>query len=63
MTAGLPRSCHGATARTPSSRDPLAALRNYARRGFSMMDGWVRGSYDIKYAKSGSKCHWARGGP
>lgn len=26
----------------------------YAARGFSMMDGLVRGSYDINYAKSGS---------
>jgi hypothetical protein len=33
------------------------------RRGFSMMDGSVRGSYDINYAKSGSECHGARGRP
>jgi len=56
MTAGLPRSRLGATARTPSHRDPLAALR-----GFSMMDGSVRGSYDITYAKYGVWRHGARG--
>jgi hypothetical protein len=57
MTAGLPRSCHGATARTSFLRVNLLVQRAMcvaARRpGFSMMDGSVRGSYDINYAKFG----------
>jgi hypothetical protein len=61
MTAGLPRSCHGATERTPSSYQPLTAVHESLRRCFSMMDGSVRGSYDINYAKSGSQCHGAYG--
>jgi hypothetical protein len=61
MTAGLPRSCFCATARTPFPCDSLAALHSRCTRGFSMMDGSVRGSYDINYAKSGRECHGARG--
>ena len=56
MTAGLPRSCQGATARTPFPCDLLLATA-----GLSMMDCSVRGSYDINYAKSGSQRHGARG--
>ena len=62
MTAGLPRSCHGATASTPFFVPTSYRSARYARvPGLSMMDGSVRGSYDIYYAKSGRKCHWARG--
>jgi hypothetical protein len=48
MTAGLPRSCFGATARTP-----FFVPTSYCSAGLSMMDGSVRGSYDINYAKFG----------
>jgi hypothetical protein len=66
MTAGLPRSCQGATASTPffvSTSSCSATLHVPPTRlgGFSMMDGSVRGSYDIYYAKSGRQCHGACG--
>ena len=61
MTAGLPRSCQRATARTPLPMRPSCRTARKVRRGFSMMDGLVRGSYDSNYAKSGSQCHGARG--
>ena len=61
MTAGLPRSCQGTTASTPSSCLPLPAVHTAYAAGFSMMDGSVRGSYDIYYAKSGRQCHGACG--
>jgi hypothetical protein len=53
MTAGLPRSRFGATARTPFPMRPFCRTARNVRRGFSMMDGSVRGSYDSNYAKSG----------
>jgi len=53
MTAGLPRSCHGATARTPFFVPTSSRSAPPRGPGFSMMDGSVRGSYDIYYAKSG----------
>jgi hypothetical protein len=48
MTAGLPRSRLSRDRKHSLPSDPLAAVR-----GFSMMDGSVRGSYDITYAKFG----------
>ena len=59
MTAGLPRSCHKRDRSHSLPMRPHAALS--VRRCFSMMDGSVRGSYDINYAKSGRECHGARG--
>ena len=62
MTAGLPRSCHGATASTPFFVPTSFRSARYMRApGLSMMDGSVRGSYDIYYAKFGRECHGARG--
>jgi hypothetical protein len=54
MTAGLPRSCHGRDRSHSPSHATLLPHCRQVRRGFSMMDGLVRGSYDSNYAKSGS---------
>ena len=61
MTAGLPRSCHGANARTPFPSRPSCRMTHCACRGFPMMDDSVRGSYDINNAKCGIQRHGARG--
>ena len=56
MTAGLPRS------RTRRGRKHSLPMRpSYRSAGLSMMDGSVRGSYDITYAKSGVWRHRAFG--
>ena len=61
MTAGLPRSCQKRDRSHSFPMRPSCRTALSVRRCFSMMDGSVRGSYDINYAKSGRKCHGARG--
>jgi hypothetical protein len=57
MTAGLPRIVLSARPLAlPSLRDLFPHCG-----GFSMMDGSVRGSYDITYAKFGVWRYGARG--
>jgi hypothetical protein len=63
MTAELPRSRLGAHRSHSPSRRPLFAALRLRRTVASMMDGWVRGSYDITNAKYGFWRIGARRGP
>ncbi len=54
MTAGLPRIAPRARPLAIPSHATFLPHCTQVHRGFSMMDGLVRGSYDSNYAKSGS---------
>jgi hypothetical protein len=63
MTAGLPPIVPRRDRSHSLPMRPFCRTARLVHRGFSMMDGSVRGSYDINYAKSGSQCYGARGRP